>query len=130
MKKRIPEFELWKIALENTKRDTKIESLESMITGMSSLVTEFEEGGMYAVTNANYYLGASSILDTELLQKMAKANGIKKLFVIPCSIHEVIVVPYTEMYKTDMINTIINEVNENEVEEKDRLADHVAIIEL
>lgn len=126
----ITEYELWENAMHNTKRDTVIQSLRSVIFGYGSLATKIEKGEMYAVTNVESCLGASSILNMELLDELTRETKINKLFVIPSSIHEVIVIPYTDDMTQAEINEIIGQVNDEEVDEKEQLADHVTILEI
>ena len=53
----------------------------------------------------------------------------RDLFVLPSSIHEVIIVPKTDFITKDELKTMVCEVNASEVDECDRLSDNVYIFE-
>ena len=79
------------------------------------------------VSNYDGYYGAGMIVDSEVLEKLSeRMNG--NLIIIPSSIHEVLVsrenMKESRMGIKDM-ETILQEINKNEVSEKDFLSDHV-----
>jgi hypothetical protein len=59
------------------------------------------------------------------LAKFSKEHEDKNIYIIPSSVHEVILVPDNGNIDEDMINEMIREVNIQEVDEGDVLSNHV-----
>ncbi len=85
---------------------------------------ELERTKMYVLTNEERINGASAILYENLLSSFA--DQIKQnLYILPSSIHEVILVPATREVKQKELEEMVQEVNINEVSEGERLSNHV-----
>lgn len=83
---------------------------------------DFEmEENTYVLTNEDKWYGASCVLDRNFLRRTL---GNTKAFIVPSSIHEMLVHPLSGISRTEM-NSIINDVNRTTVEECDRLGNHV-----
>lgn len=83
-----------------------------------------EDKPMYVVSNNKGINGASCILYKEYISELAKSLD-SDLYILPSSIHELIVVKddgYTK--KDDLINMVVG-INEQEVEEEDFLSNKV-----
>jgi hypothetical protein len=79
---------------------------------------------MYVLTNKQRTNGAVCMIYDEVIQNFAKE--IKKdLYILPSSIHEVILVPAVEGTNKEDLSNMVKEVNKNELEEIDILSDHV-----
>ena len=80
---------------------------------------------MYVLSNIYYNHGAAVIAYPGLLTRVEQLLG--SFFLIPSSIHEVILVPVEDMDAYDIAgaNEIVRSVNEHEVAENEILSDHV-----
>lgn len=76
------------------------------------------------LTNEQGIYGASAILYDGLLAAEAERAGYD-LFVIPSSLHEVLLYPDNGFIGADDITDMIGEINRKELDEKDVLSDHV-----
>ncbi len=81
-------------------------------------------GFQYVMTNSSKYCGAVGMLRTELLQEFAEKVGYS-LFILPCSLHELILIPDKGILSVEMLRETVDSVNQEEVEVKDRLSDSV-----
>ncbi len=81
---------------------------------------------MYVLTNSHRNLGAAAILYPGVQKKIAEIlNG--GYYVIPSSVHEMIIVPMTESITRKELDQMVKEVNENVVDPEEILSDHVYI---
>ena len=126
--------ELFDIASANTPK-----LLESDIKNLSELVEsimkekgadvtfpiEYEdESPMYVLTNKLKLYGACCILYKHLLEEFA--NSVKTdLYIIPSSVHEVLLVPKREEYDKEYLSDLIKEVNTTELSPEEILSDHI-----
>lgn len=119
--------EAWEKAYKNTFADTKITSM-----AMLGIVDVFTNPPMYIITNKSGQLGASAILDKKALRRLDEniGNGTHKFFVLPSSIHEMIVIPYEEMYELEEMSLLVKDVNHSLVSPAERLTDRAYIMEL
>ena len=79
---------------------------------------------MFVLTNSFRSLGAACILYDELLTQLG--NFLKEnYYILPSSIHEVIIIPESQAPNKDTLNEMVQEVNETQVEPEDVLSDHV-----
>lgn len=83
-----------------------------------------ENGGMYVLGNKNRIFGAACILYPEVLRNFAKEKG-KNLFILPSSIHEVLLVPDDGGFSIPEFKRLVREVNRTHVEWEERLSDSV-----
>lgn len=83
-----------------------------------------DDGSMYVLTNKSHLFGATCILYKDLLKNFSNQIA-SDLYIIPCSVHEVIIVPLQDHIKQDEINNMITEVNSTGIEEGEILSDHV-----
>ena len=78
---------------------------------------------MYVVTNANNCFGAAYLAMPNMLERFAsKFDG--DYYIIPSSIHELILVP-SEGVEKENINELIKEVNATQLSKEEVLSDHV-----
>lgn len=97
--------ELWNAATENTKKSVSFENFY----------------GMPVLTNKERVHGA--YIDAEIAAQFCIDNGVNSCYIIPSSIHELILLADAGM-DLDYINSTICDVNENEVDATDRLSGH------
>ena len=79
---------------------------------------------LYVASNRKGYLGASVILYEDMLKSLAEVMN-SDFFVIPCSIHEVIIMKIKKGCQTDIdsLKEMISYVNNTELSEGDILSD-------
>lgn len=78
---------------------------------------------MYVLTNKERIFGASCILYDNILKEFAQRNG--SFYILPSSIHEVILVPEQEELQADKLTDMVLEVNETQVAHDEVLSDSV-----
>ena len=121
----LDENELWEIADQNTKEN-------AIVNDMATILAEFgmempntpDTPLMIILTNKNRLNGAITMKYTDILNEIATKHNLKKMMILPSSIHESIVTPYIEIGD---INNIINNINNNEVVPEEILSNHYYI---
>ena len=79
---------------------------------------------MFVLTNSLRNLGAACILYEDILFHIC--NFLKgSFYILPSSIHEVIIIPENHAPDKDTLNEMVSEVNETQVGQEDVLSDHV-----
>lgn len=78
---------------------------------------------LYVLTNKKMFWGASGILDRDIIRAFAEDIG-HNLYIIPSSVHEVLLCPDLGQIDEGRIDQIIKEVNDTQVAPRDRLSDH------
>lgn len=81
---------------------------------------------MFVLTNKQKINGAACMLYTGVLKGFALSVD-KDIYILPSSIHEVILVPAASGISEEQLNCMIKEVNREEVEDGDVLSDHIYI---
>lgn len=102
----VTEEELYNRAILNIESDIDILPMGDLLTSMSGVECSMESDAMYIVTNKDKRFGASAILAS--LQKIYEKLG--KFFIIPSSVHEVIIFP-AKLGQPDFLKEMISEVN-------------------
>ena len=124
-------IEAWDIAMDNLKAMTVFEPMAKVLAELSGMPEQVFDGlPMTVVTNTYKCKGASVILNKEALQEYANANNTDKVYFIPSSIHEGIIIPSTYESDIDNLTAMVKEVNSTEVSEVDQLADKAYVINL
>lgn len=78
---------------------------------------------LYVLTNKKMFWGASGILDRDIIRAFAEDIG-HNLYIIPSSVHEVLLCPDLGQIDEGRIDQIIKEVNDTQVAPRDRPSDH------
>ena len=81
-------------------------------------------GGMYVLTNEEGMLGASALYYRDVKEKAAELIG-SGYYVLPSSVHEVILVPDTMDHDVKDLCEMVKQANRTVVEPKDVLSDNV-----
>lgn len=123
--------EIFDIAKENMmkKQKTKIIPMENVIASVFGEEMENEdeipkaECGMAVMTNPDKMYGANGFLRKDLLKKYAEQIG-KDLYILPSSVHELLVVP-KGFITVEQLREMVQEVNENEVADEEILSYNV-----
>ena len=79
---------------------------------------------MYVLTNRVKTLGASCILDSDKLYDFSEELD-SDLFILPCSVHETILLPTNMGYDPEVLSGMVREINDSEVSKTDYLSDSV-----
>ncbi|MBE5899655.1 MAG: hypothetical protein E7279_08645 [Lachnospiraceae bacterium] len=79
---------------------------------------------MYVLTNKLKLYGACCILYKSLLEEFAEQQGCD-LYIIPSSVHEVLLLPCSEELDPEYLTSLVQEVNSSELSTEDILSDHV-----
>ncbi len=127
--------ELMELAIENTPRieGVKIQGLletVASLVGSAQVDTLADNSEMYmptyVVTNNHLINGAGVILYKDTLPSLA-AKLKSDLFILPCSVHEVIVLcaNNSELSWIEYLKNMVSKVNKTELEEIDYLSDNV-----
>lgn len=117
----LSEVELYELAKVNTPRLFPIK-----IGGMTEILFGFEdpEEKMFVLTNESGAKGAVAILYPDAMETI-KAKIPGHFYMIPSSVHELILLPDNGDMTEDEINGIINQVNSDVVDPTDQLGDEV-----
>ncbi len=82
------------------------------------------EQKLYVVTNRYNFAGASVLLYEDILNDISTELG-SDLYILPASINEVLVLTVSHDKDPDALANIVNEINECDVDESDRLSNSV-----
>lgn len=123
----VDEKELYRLSGENTPR-----MLPPLIRDMREILEaagvndEYAdgEGFMYVLTNFKGQFGAACLLYPHLLECIAQKFG-GNFYLLPSSVHEVILVPQREGMRSEAFWEIVREVNHTQVEREEVLSDSV-----
>lgn len=85
---------------------------------------EEEEESLYVLSNKLRSFGAASMLYDGILEKVGQKLG-ENCYILPSSIHEVIVVPESKSPVKQDLEEMVREINETQVEEEEVLSDRV-----
>lgn len=80
--------------------------------------------GLLCVTNDRGLNGAVCIVSPEVQQKLAETAG-GDYYVLPSSVHEILVLPKTGKIKGAELEEVVQSVNREEVSIEERLSDHI-----
>lgn len=128
----ISEQEAWVQAEKNTVKETTVAPIGQVLSAMADVSYDEseEENPIYVVTNRLRMFGASSILDKKVLEKIGKKYSTRRLIVLPSSIHEMLVLPYSENLDMKEMSDMVRQINETQVEPEERLTDQAYLIEI
>lgn len=123
--------ELYNIAMDNTRRlfPEKIRCMDEIIPNMDEICLDEEDRKkLYVLSNTLGINGATAILYKDVIKEFANKVG-KNLFILPSSIHEMILLCSDEIEK-ERLKSLIKEVNKFIVSEIDFLSDTVYFYDL
>lgn len=125
---------LFQCAAENTPLHfplicSSLEDVIKMLAGADAIANRSDEESedkvmMYVITNEQGINGASVMLYQEEFEQLAKELG-EKLYVLPSSIHEVILMPYADDIDVSMLSKLVQEVNQKHVPMDEVLSNHI-----
>lgn len=118
--------ELHDVAIQNLKNDGyKIVNMLEMASEILDIdmTSEPYECDMYVLYNKLRRYGAAGILDEERLEKFADMVD-SDFYILPSSLHEVILIPCKNEFEGDRYNQMVRDVNDEIVDLEEILSDH------
>ena len=125
--------DVYKAALKNTPDllHSKISSMAALfekcgvnVDGEEVDLKDYVPSDMYLLTNESKLNGAACILYENVLYDFAQKLGAD-LYILPSSVHEVILLPKLSMFEKDELVNMVKEVNTEGVAADEVLSDHV-----
>ncbi len=92
--------------------------------GVDLSCEEIDECPLYIMSNESQVFGASGLVRKDLLKEFVHKIG-KDIFVLPSSIHEVLLVPATDEVEVEYLKEMVKCVNESSVDKADWLSDNI-----
>ena len=80
---------------------------------------------MYVLTNKDNSFGAAAMLYTGMLEKAAEAIQEDRIFILPSSVHEVLLVPDRGDFTSEQLREMVTEINATQVAPDEVLTDNV-----
>ena len=101
-------------------------NLQSLIRRSSEVadINECRHANMCVLTNRAMCYGATGILRTDLLEKLAQLKETD-LYILPSSVHEVILLPALDCWDVDELRQMVKNVNAGWVDKMEWLSDEV-----
>ncbi len=138
---KVSKQKLRNIAVENMEKKLPVEimSMEEVIRTFSKNAGESnpiknirlsdESQNAYVMTNSRRIFGATAILYHRVLKDFAYKQKVEEVYVLPSSVHEVILFPIHEKTKIskNVLNCMLNVVNETFSDKSEILSDHIYI---
>lgn len=120
--------ELLRIASENTPEflTAELKPMHMVIMELSNYAYKYDENHesqMHVLSNEYGYLGAACILYDHVLEDIGNLFD-EDYYVLPSSIHEVIILPASCHFTQDELSEMVNEINKTQVSEEEILSDH------
>jgi hypothetical protein len=125
--------DVYKAALKNTPDllHSKISSMAALfekcgvnVDGEEVDLKDYVPSDMYVLTNESKLNGAACILYENVLYDFAQKLGAD-LYILPSSVHEVILLPKLSVFEKDELVNMVKEVNTEGVAADEVLSDHV-----
>lgn len=125
--------DVYKAALKNTPDllHSKISSMAALfekcgvnVDGEEVDLKDYVPSDMYVLTNESKLNGAACILYENVLYDFAQKLGAD-LYILPSSVHEVILLPKLSMFEKDELVNMVKEVNTEGFAADEVLSDHV-----
>lgn len=103
-------------------------SITDMLSEMTDDFPDMAPGDtgspLYVLTNKEKTQGAAMITRPDILKEIGDKFGCD-YYVLPSSIHEVLIIPVNADVELEMLSAMVHEVNENEVSPQEKLSDKV-----
>ena len=93
-------------------------------TGHMDMPPFFEGPPLYLLTNPDRIFGAVYMAVPGVMRQVGRKLG-RDFYIIPSSIHECLILPYTDMIELNELNAMVRAVNSEVVAKQEVLADHV-----
>lgn len=124
-------LEAWETALKNLHREIQIQPINQIINqiaegvGMEDVYDEVPTvTSMYVMGVSDGVRGAGAIADLDAIREFAKRAKTEKIYLLPSSIHEVLLVPDPNgIFSLDELTNMVRSVNAQTVIPEEQLAD-------
>ena len=121
----ISEWQLYEQAMKNMLGKKPVFcSVEELVERMVGIKMERKERQIMILTNDASRYGAVEMLNLSLLAEYAKERD-RDLYILPTSIHEVMVIEAMQEVAGRELKSIVMSMNREEVSAEERLSDHV-----
>ncbi len=123
--------EAWSYALKNVEKETTIESLRKVVCDITNHVYDEkkkEHTPLFIISNKTRTNGAAAILNKKVLAEFGEQHHVRKVIVLPSSVHEMLLIPCPKEYRLGYFSDIVKEVNDNEVPPAERLTDRAYVL--
>lgn len=125
--------ELDNASVENTRSllSPRLDSLSDVFSNITGDSLPFlVEMNVHILTNRLKINGAVHVVDMDVMESVAKAFGEKAFYVIPSSVHEVLLLPFSDEYDCQELEDVIKEVNETQLMEEEVLSDRAYVVDV
>ena len=127
--------EAWERAEANTNEETTLETMAEVMANLLGLLgydyneemDEDEETPVFVLSNKCKNKGASAILNKRVLKEFGKKYHTERIIMLPSSIHETLLIPYTGQ-DIETFSEMVCETNNMAVDPIERLTDRAYII--
>lgn len=127
--------EALKIAKTNTGREAELMSMDNVMEELvretvndeglaADLVAGYGHSPLYMLSNKEDLDGAAAIADSHVLKQVHDTLE-EDFYILPSSIHEVMIIPKSEIFSVEELKNMVHSINQNEVPLEDRLSDNV-----
>lgn len=123
----ITKEQLHKTAMENLENEAyQIQPISKVLGELMGTVLEMPEDdtGEYVLSNARCHYGAAGMLRKDILQEFSEKIG-GNFYILPSSVHELILVPEIFPICTEYLREMVGEVNEGDVVREEWLSEDV-----
>lgn len=100
------------------------ETIDRLMIRIKKELLDIDKVPMYVLTNKQKVQGAACMLYPEVVRNFAKSIN-KNLYILPSSIHEVILLPEDAGNNKEELLSMVTEINATQVDECETLADSV-----
>lgn len=125
----LSENELWKKAYQNLCEDTCLQGMTQIMNEFMGVPVLDEEEGMFVISNKSRFKGASAILNRQVLEDFANRRKVNRIFVLPSSIHECILVLDNGDLTLEELSCMVTQVNASEVASEEQLPNRAYVLE-
>lgn len=128
----ILEEDAWRKAYENLCKDTEIFSMIQMVSEITGqpAYEDMDTVGMHVISNKKRCKGASAILNHEAIKEFAKKQRVDRVFVLPSSVHEMLLIPDRGDFELENLSSMVTEINATQVDPEEQLANQAYAFEM
>lgn len=115
--------EIIEAAMKNSQGSYSITGLDELFGYQGEPISEFET--VYVITTEHGTYGAAAIAYEELLKGACRMLESESIYIIPSSVHELLIVSAKMIEDTRGVIDMISDINSHAVEVKDRLSNNL-----
>ena len=120
-------------ALYNVRDDAVIQDIEDALRELGAehlldLLSNKDKGFLYVISNKKQFHGGIHIMNKVAISKFADEKNVKYVYIMPSSVHEVMLLPVTNAVDIDAVHRlrrIVSEVNESQLPVEQILSNNV-----